>query len=428
MTEISITPKERFAWAMFDFANSGYTTVVLTAIFNTYFVSEVAGHYGNAQATFIWTLAIAFANALVLLTAPIIGAIADLSAAKKRCLLLSTAVCVISTAGLAFVGSGDVLAAISLLIVSCVAFHTGENLISAFLPEIAKPDEMGRVSAYGWTLGYLGGLLVLGLCLVYVHYAQAVNLRLDEYVPNTMLIVAAIFFLASLPTFIWLKERAVRSHKATKKRYLEEGFQRLKQTLIRARQHQDLFRFLVSLTVYQSGVFTVVVLAAVYAEQVMGFETQDTLKLILVVNVTAALGAFVFGFVQDKIGAIPSLAIILIIWILALICAYFSTSSMEFWVVANLIGVALGSSQSASRAITGLFSPVERTGEFFGLWGLATKLAAIIGPLSYGFITQQSGGNHQLALLSTAGFFLVGLVLLIGINEQRGIRAAHDAV
>jgi UMF1 family MFS transporter len=156
----------------------------------------------------------------------------------------------------------------------------------------------------------------------------------------------------------------------------------------------------------------------------MGFSTQDTIVMILVVNVTAALGAFGFGQVQDRLGSVTTLAATLIIWIAALVLAYFIETRAGFWVVANLVGIALGSSQSAGRALIGLFSPPERSAEFFGLWGLAGKLAAVVGPLSYGLVAYISHGNHRLALLTTAGFFIVGLLLLLTVNERRGRAAA----
>ncbi|WP_455203235.1 MFS transporter [Kaarinaea lacus] len=425
-TNPPVLKREIFAWAMYDFANSGYTTVVLTTIFNAYFVAIVAASFANGTGTLLWTLTIAAANAIVVLSAPVVGAIADYSAYKKRFLAFTTIGCVVFTALLATAGSGDTIAAMVLVVLSSVMFFSGENLISAFLSEISPADKMGRISAYGWTLGYVGGLLVLGMCLLYVQWAQGQQHTAESYVPVTMIIVAAAFALASLPTFIWLRERAIPQPRQNKINYVNVGFSRLKHTVIHAHQYRDLFRFLITLTVYHCGINTVVVLAAVYAQEVMGFNTNDNIKLILVVNVTAALGAFLFGLIQDRIGSLFTLAITLVIWITATVLAFFIEDRIWFWVVANLVGIALGSSQSAGRAVVGMFSPPQRCAEFFGLWGLATKLAAIIGPISYGMITHFTGGDHRLALLSTTGFFVVGLLLLFTVDEKRG-RAALEA-
>jgi UMF1 family MFS transporter len=360
------------------------------------------------------------ANALVLISAPMIGAIADHRAAKKRFLLVTTIGCVLCTALLALPGPGDVLLAMVLVVLSGLMFATGENLIAAFLPEISQQDGMGRVSAYGWTLGYVGGLVALALCLAYVSWAQGQGLEAPQFVPVTMLIVATIFGLAAIPTFIWLQERAISLPLPGGMHYLQVGFGRLRHTLAQTRRFRDLFRFLVALTIYQCGINTVVVLAAVYAQQVMGFEPRETISLILVVNVTAAWGAFLFGQVQDRLGSVPTLALTLLIWVVATTLAFFTDSRARFWIVANLVGVALGSSQSSGRALIGQFSPPARSAEFFGLWGLAGKLAATVGPLSYGLISYLTAGNHRLAILSTIGFFVAGLALLATIDEQRG--------
>jgi UMF1 family MFS transporter len=207
---------------------------------------------------------------------------------------------------LAQVGPGEVALGMLLLVLSAFMFHTGEDLIAGFLPEIAEARDMGRVSGYGWSLGYLGGMLVLGLCLVYVMAAQVRGEGAAQYVPVTMLITAVAFALAALPTFLWLRERAVSRPLPSVAGAVHAGFARVRTTLTHAHHYRDLFRFLITLSVYYCGIYTVIVLAAVYAQQVMGFSTQDTIVMILVVNATAALGAFGFGRLQDRIGSVPT--------------------------------------------------------------------------------------------------------------------------
>jgi MFS transporter, UMF1 family len=412
---------------MYDFANSGYTTVVLTTIFNAYFVGVVAGEASGFPAglgTLLWTVAVSVPNAVVLVSAPILGAIADYHAAKKRLLGLTTIGCVVCTALLALIGPGDVWLAMSLVVLSNLTFATGENLIAAFLPEISYQDDMGRVSAYGWALGYFGGLIVLGVCLAYVTWAQSHGLDAPQYVPVTMLIVAVTFALAATPTFLWLKERAIPVSLGHGEQSLTVGFARLRRTMAESRRFRDLLRFLMALTIYYCGINTVVVLAAVYAQEVMGFSTSDTIVLVMVVNVSAALGALLFGQVQDRLGSVPTLAVTLLIWIVATVLVFWTESRTSFWLAANLVGIALGSSQASGRALIGQFSPATRAAEFFGLWGLAGKLAAIVGPLSYGLITYGTAGNHRLAILSTVLFFVVGLLVLATVNESRGRAAA----
>jgi UMF1 family MFS transporter len=418
-----VRPSEVLAWAFYDFANSGYTTVVITAVFNAYFVAEVAGR--APWATLAWTSALAVSYALIMLTAPVIGAYADAHAAKKRLLLFTTAGCVVFTAGLAFVGGGDLALGIALIILSNFFFGSGENLVAAFLPEIADGESMGKVSGWGWSLGYLGGLVALGACLAYVTHAQAQGAAAADFVPVTMLITAAIFALASLPTFLLLRERAQPVSGAAD--VLKSAFARVADTLGHARRHADLWRFLVCVVFYQAGIQTVIIVAAVYAQEVMGFTTRDTLMLILVVNITAAAGAFVFGQVQDRLGHVRTLVLTLVGWLVAVVLAWLAEGAALFWAVANLVGLCLGSSQSAGRALVGYLSPPSRTAEFFGLWGLAVKLSAILGPVTYGLVTWVTHGNHRFAMLVTGIFFVIGLAILAGLDVQRGRRAALEA-
>jgi UMF1 family MFS transporter len=405
---------------MYDFANSGYTTVVITAVFGAYFVGAVAG---NAHwATLAWTAALSLSYVAIVATGPLIGAWADAHAAKKRLLLLSTVGCIVFTALLWFAAPGAVLLALTLVAVSNYFFGTGENLIAAFLPELADSQAMGRVSGWGWSFGYLGGLVSLGLCLAYISWARAAGQGAAQFVPATMLITAALFALAAIPTFAFLRERAQPQPR------VERAWARLLATLHRAEHYRDLRRFLVCMLFYQAGIQAVIALAAIYAEQAMKFTTQQTIVLILVVNVTAAAGAFVWGYVQDRIGHVSAVAATLVGWIAMIAIAGLAEGAGAFWVAANLAGLCMGSSQAAGRAIVGYLAPPARVAEFFGLWGLAVKSASIFGPLTYGLVTWIFAGNHRLAIFAVGLYFVIGLVLLAGIDVERGRRAALTEV
>jgi UMF1 family MFS transporter len=409
-----VRPREVWAWAMFDFANSGYTTVVITAIFNAYFVAVVAGN--AAWATLAWTGALAVSYGLVVATAPLVGALADAHACKKRLLALTTVGCAACTAALAGAGPGDIALATVCLVLSNFFFASGENLIAAFLPELADSQAMGRVSGWGWSFGYLGGLAALAICLAYI--TGNPERSANELVPVTMLITAAFFALAATPTFLFLKERAQPQPRQ------ESPWRRIRETLAQANRYRDLRRFLVCILFYQAGITAVVALAAIYAEQAMNFTTQQTIVLILVVNLTAAVGAFAFGYLQDAIGHVRALALTLAGWIAMVLIAGFSHSSASFWLAANLAGLCMGSSQAAGRAVVGYLAPPARLAEFFGLWGLATKAASIFGPITYGAVTWIFAGNHRLGIFAVGLYFVAGLALLARIDVERGRAAA----
>ena len=427
-----VRPREVWAWAMYDFANSGYTTVVITAVFNAYFVGVVAA--GQSWGTFAWTLALSVSYAIIIVTAPIIGAYADAHAFKKRLLGITTAGCVLGTALLSLVGPGDLALAFALIIFSNVFFGTGENIAAAFLPELARGEGMGKVSAWGWSLGYIGGLITLAVCLAYVIWARGQGQSEAQFVPVTMLITAGVFTLASSITFLVLKERARPLEVAAggRARPADQGaafsaFARVGQTLSHARQFKDLLRFLGCIVLYQSGVQTVIALAAIYAHEAMGFTTQDTIVLVLLVNITASLGAFVFGQWQDRLGHRKTLALTLLGWCSMVAIAYLTTDRVGFWIAANIAGLCLGASQSAGRALVGYLTPADRHAEFFGLWGFAVKLASILGPLTYGAVTWLTDNDHRSAMLITGVFFVLGLVVLMSVDPERGRRAASVA-
>jgi UMF1 family MFS transporter len=411
-----------WAWAMYDFANSGYTTVVITAVFNAYFVGVVAA--GQSWGTFAWTLALSLSYAFIIFTAPIIGAYADAHAAKKKLLAITTSGCVLGTALLSLVGPGDLALAFALIVLSNIFFGTGENIAAAFLPELARPEAMGKVSAWGWSLGYIGGLIVLAICLAYVIFARGEGQTEAQFVPVTMLITAGAFAFASSLTFLVLKERArpLVVPEGGRPQLAEKGasvraLARVGETLRRAAQYRDLLRFLGCIVLFQSGVQTVIALAAIYAQEAMGFTTQDTIVLVLLVNITASLGAFLFGQWQDRLGHRKTLTLTLLGWCSMVLIAYLTTDRVGFWIAANIAGLCLGASQSAGRALVGYLSPADRHAEFFGL-------ASVLGPLTYGAVTWVTDNDHRTAMLITGAFFVLGLAVLMSVDPERGRRSA----
>ena len=237
-----------------------------------------------------------------------------------------------------------------------------------------------------------------------------------------MLITALLFAVASVPTFLLLRER--KTARATAPIPV---WARVAGTLRQLRgsgPYRDMRRFMVCVVFYQAGIQAVIALAAIYAVKAMGFTTRETIGLIFVVNITAAIGAF--GYLQDRIGHRRAIALTLAGWIVMILLAWAATRPPLFWLAANIAGLCLGASQSAGRALVGYLAPPDRHGEFFGLWGLAVKLSSILGPLTYGAVTWLSGGDHRLAILITGSYFVVGLVILAGVDAERGHRSAQS--
>ena len=418
--------REVLWFALYDFANSAYTTIIITAIYNAFFVAEIAGR--ARWATLAWTSALSLSYALILLSAPVLGRYADQHAAKRRLLALATLLCVAATAALAWVGADHMLLALLLLVVSNFAFGSGENLLAAFLPELATRTGYGRVSGFSWAFGYIGGLIALALCLAYVQHAQKDGLVARDFVPVCLLIAAGMYALGAIPMLTLVPERGV-PHAASVPiaTLFRESITSLRTSLASLGSLPDLRRFLWAIFAYQAGIQTVITIAAIYAQEAMGFTTAQTLQLILVVNITASIGAAVFGLAQDRFGHRRMLIGALALWLLTILAFALGGSAATFWIAANAAGLAMGAAQAGGRAAVAWLSPAERSGECFGLWGFATKAAAIVGPLAYGLVSYVVHNDHRIAMLATAGFFVVGLLVIYRVDFARGHAITHPS-
>lgn len=413
-----VAKREVWAWAMYDFANSGYTTVVLTTVFSAYFVGVVAA--GKSWGTLAFTAALSFSYLMVMLSMPALGARADARAGKRKLLFSSTVGCVIATFLLAFAGPGDIAWGLLVIALSNYCYCVGESIVAAFLPEIARPKALGRVSGWGWSFGYFGGMLTLGLSLAVVSWASARNEPASQYVPYVMALTATVFAVAAIPAFLFLRERTPATHKPA-----ERMLARLLSAWRDTRAHFADFRLLLLCgACYYAGIAVVITLSAVYATEAMGFTMAQTMMLVFTVNIAAAAGAFLFGYLQDRIGHKPALSITLVGWIIMILVAYAAVQVWVFWLAATLAGLCMGTSQSAGRAMVGALAPQKRLAEFYSLWTFATQLAAVVGPLCYGLVTWTTGGNHRLALLFTGFFFVAGLAVLMRLDFARGALAA----
>ena len=402
---------------MFDFANSSYTTVVVTVAFSVFFTRLVAA---GPEADAWWGRGIFLSNLIVVLLSPIIGAMADESGRKKLFLFTTYVLCVGGTAALWFVEPGGIQLALVLFIISNVAFSFGENLTAAFLPEISTPSTVGRISGFGWGLGYFGGLASLLL----------IKSKIDggftlENLPNLRAVwpsTALFFFIAALPTFIFLRERAPRRNESFLY-YVRQGFGRLATTVRSIRHFRELAKFLSVFFVYSAGLTSIIAFVGVYAERTVGFTSSELIFLFLVVQLSSAAGAFAFGAIQDRLGARRTIQVSLLLWIATCLATYLTSTKLAFWAIALTAGLGIGSLQSASRALVGMFAPVGKSGEFFAFWGLAGKLAYAVGPLVFGLVSS-STGSQRLAILCTGVFFLLGFVGMFLIDERRGLAAA----
>jgi|CXWL01.1.fsa_nt_gi UMF1 family MFS transporter len=412
--------REIFGWAMFDFANSSYTTVILTVAFGVFF-SKLVAPEGKGDA--LWGTALAVSNLIVMVASTIVGAVADGAAKKKAFLFVTYLGCVGATASLSLVGPGQVTLALILVILSNIAFSLGENLTASFLPELSTPRNIGKISGLGWGLGYIGGILsvfaIKPLLAGGFVVENLANLR------QAWMVTAAFFLVAGAITFVLVRERAEPTPGVSWLGHAREGFGRIRATLAEIRHFRELTRFLTAFFCYQAGLSSVFVFAGLYAEKTLEFTSSELVWLFIVLNLSGALGAIGFGFVQDALGALRTVRWTLLFWVVVTVGAFLCQTKGQFWIVGTCAGLGMGSLQSASRALVGLFSPVKKTAEFFGFWGLAGKGAYVVGLPVFGWLSTLTG-NQRIAILSTAGFFLLGFLLIGRVNEAAGRQAAAE--
>ena len=401
--------KQVWSWCFFDFANSSFTTVVVTAIFNVYFLKTISAH--RSDGALLWSLALLVSNFLIILTAPVIGAVADRSGRKKPFLLLSYLVCVGATAMLYFAQEGDVLWALGFFVVANFAFACGENLVAGFLPELAGPEDMARVSAWGWGIGYVGGLLALLVSLFVMANA-------DAGVRATMLVVALFFLLGGLPTFFFVQEQ--KREFPGIYQALSEGLKASRQTLRNRAGLPDLFRFFAATMLIQIGIYGVIQYAGIYGSKLVELSEKEIAKILMASQITAIFGALGSGHLAEKIGTLGTLRLSTIIWVVAAASILVLPTASGFWFAALMAGFAMGACLTTIRATVGLFAPPNKSAEFFGFWGFFGRVAALLAPAGNALCLYLSSDDLRSGIFYFLLCFGAGFVLLARVNEDRG--------
>ena len=404
--KILMTSKKKvFIWTLFDFANTSFSIVVVTFLYAVYFKKVVAE--GKAIGDLYWSIGTSLAMIITAIISPVLGAIADYSAGKKRFLLFFTLLCIAATASLFFVGEGSVILGITLFVLANIGFEAGLVFYDSFLPEITEPKNFGRVSGYGFAMGYLGSLATLAIIFPFI---QAEMIR--ESFP-----VAALFFLIfAIPLFIYLKDN--RKRKSESISYFKIGISRVWNTISHLKHYKNLATFLLAYFCYIEGVNTIIFFSGNYASTTLGFTDTELLIFFLTVQTTAIVGSVVLGILADSIGQKKTIIITLIMWLITVLIAYSVHDKNNFYIVGLIAGAAMGSSQSTSRSLMSKLTPPDKKTEFFGFYSFFGKSSAIIGPLVFGFVSFLSG-DQRLAIFSIGLFFLVGLLILLKVNDPK---------
>lgn len=417
-----------FSWCSYDWANSAFTTLVVTFIYSTYFSGAFAADADRG--TVLWSRGIVISAILIALLSPVLGAVADRSGRRRRYLIIATLVCSAFTVLLAFMEPGTggaAFRALTVFIIANVAFEVAMVFYNAFLPAIAPRDMIGRVSGWGWAFGYIGGLVAMAIALYGFVQPETpwfgIPAEGDFRYRATNLLVAAWFLLFSIPMFLF-----VRDTKPTGAVDVPGAFRELGQTFRNLGQHGEVAKFLLARLIYNDGLVTLISFAGIFAYGTFGMSLGEVTFFGMALNVAAGLGAFAFGFVDDRLGGKKTVLISLVCLCIAVVIGVSATSRTGLWVAGIILGVFLGPTQAASRSLMGRFTPERHQSEFFGFYAFSGKATAFLGPLVLGLVTGLYG--QRLGVATVIAFFILGGAILATVNEERGIAnaIAHDGI
>ncbi len=412
------------AWVLFDFANSAYTTLVVTFIYAAYFVKAVAPD--EIAGTALWSRGVTITAVVVAILSPALGAVADRSGLRKTFLFVSTLVAVAGSAMLHFALPGQVFKALVWFVISNIAFELANVFYNAFLPEIAPKDKIGRVSGIGWGVGYIGGLLAMFVALAGFVSPETPWFGLSKEtganIRATNLLVAVWFAVFSIPMFLFVESPPqVLPANGKADRWIKDGLEDIANTFREIREYKEIVKLLVARMIYNDGLITIFAFGGIYAAGEFGFSFQEIMVFGIVLNVAAGLGALVMGYFDDRLGGKKTIQISNAFLTLAVLLAVLAPDKTWFWIAGILVGLFAGPNQSASRSLLGRFVPKAKENQFFGFFAFSGKMTAFMGPLLLGILTDIFD-SQRAGVAVVAVFFIVGGLLLTRVDEAEGVR------
>ena len=407
-----------FAWALYDFANQPFATLIITFIYATFFTEVIAPD--PVTGTVIWSHGITITGILVAVLSPWFGALADQGGYRRFFLVFWTWITIGGSLALYWIEPGQVHAAIFWIIIANTGFEMGTVFCNAYLPEIAPPDRIGRISGYGWSFGYVGGLLALVLALVFLVKPDMPLWGLlpdqEHGVRATTLLVAIWFAVFSIPTFLFLPVKVPKSPLSGST--LTASWHQLASTFRNLLQYRSVAWLLLARLFYNDGLITVFAFGGIYAAGTFGFTREDIFLFGIVLNITAGMGAFLLGFLDDWIGSKRTIQISNVGLILAILLAVLSPERIWFWVAGIIIGICSGPNQASSRALLARLVPAEKQNEFFGFFAFSGKATSFMGPFLLGTVTALTG-SQRWGVATILLFIIPGIILLRNVVEEK---------
>jgi UMF1 family MFS transporter len=429
--------REYWAWYLYDFGNSAYAAVVVLAVYSAYFKGSVVG---GAEGTRLWGISVGIAMLVSAVISPILGTIADFSGSKKKFLFAFSFLSWLFTAMLFFVTKGDVLIGMVFYILAEIGYRAGQVFYNGLLPEISTPEDIGRVSSNGWAIGSLGGIVCLLIVLPIIIFFGKGS---DIPVRLAMVITAIFFGLSSIPAFLYIRERAIPQKLPAGETYLTIGFKRLGRTVKSIRHFKEFVKFMLAFLIYNDGIMMAMDFAAIIGAVLYGMKQQQLILLMILVQVTSVAGAYLAGIYGERAGFKRTLMSSLVLMLIAVVWMLFNQTLIGYFVIASLAGFALTGVQVVSRTMTGVFAPKGQSAEFYSFESVAGRTSSFVGPTIYGLLAggvalglQRNGMDGLLAeqvgqragIVSIALFLIIGMVILLSVNEKRAREAAEAYV
>ena len=416
------TPLQKISWVLYDWANSGYGLVVISAVFPTYLIQSLLPLLpGSAEerglvigsltmrGSAVSALLTSLSMLLMAIAAPVLGAVADIKGWTKRLLIISGVTGSLLTMVMFFLRPGDWLLGAVLFVASNFCFGTSFAFYSAFLPKLTRPEKQGSLSGWGFAAGYIGGAVALVINLMMIRANS-------DYVRHGLALSGLWWLVFALPAYFTLDELPPQATEADRGPLLLAGFRRIAYTFRNIRQYRMLFLFLAAFLLYNDGVETVIAVAGPYGTDELKMTAEQIIVMFLIVQGVAFVGAVGFGYLADRIGNKPVIVINLVVWVVAGLLAYFVQNATQFTLLAILVGAVLGGVQASSRALMALLAPEKIRNEAFGFFSISGKFASILGPFLYAGLSTATG-SPKIGILSVLPFMIVGLLLLLPVRE-----------
>ena len=415
--------KSRWSWYFYDFGNSAYASVVLLAVYSAYFKNVVVG---GAEGTRLWGISVGVAAILVAIISPILGTIADFTRSKKKLLMFFTAISIIFTALLFFVGKGDVFMGMLFFILAEIGYRAAQVFYDALLTDVSTPESIGVVSGRGWAVGMIGGILALLIVLL------PIQLIGNKVIPFAFLITAVFYLISSVPTFLWVKEIHEPEKIPKPEKMISFAIKKLMQTFRDIKNYKEFIKYMAAFLIYNDGIMMLMDYAAIIGATLFGMDQTQLIVFVILIQIAGTFGALLFGRISDKKSSKEAIILSLIILIAAVVVLLFIKDIVWFYVIGFIAGFSLSGAQAVSRTMVSQIAPAGKTTEFYGFLSVAGRTSTFVGPLVFGTISYRANNwyiNHgfgtiaaeQRGLLWAIGsiivFLLIGMLILLIVKR-----------